>query len=87
MSIALSLTEEVERYVKNGGEISKLPIEVPRTRKIDEISKVLFFPVQHKFYARNTGISVKRIKALSKNMGDIKDSEIDAIWAFILSRR
>lgn len=81
------LINGVMSYVEDGGEITDMPNDVSRAKKLKEISKVLFYPAQHKFYARNTGVGLVRIRKLSKSVGDIKDTEIDALWAFLQSRK
>ncbi len=82
-----NLINGVVSYVKEGGAITEIPNDVAKAKKLEEISRVLFYPAQHKFYAKNTGLSLGRIRELSKSMKDINDTEINAMWAFIQSRK
>jgi hypothetical protein len=81
------LIKGVEGYVVTGGEIKEVPVDAQRSAKVAAISKVLFFPAQHKFYAKNTGLKIDRLRQLKRSIGDITDREIDAMWAFMESRK
>ncbi|WP_288382306.1 hypothetical protein [uncultured Acinetobacter sp.] len=81
------LETDMCKFLQNGGVVETLPSDHLKGAMKQEIRRILYFSVHHRFYAINSGVPLSRIKKINRNINEIKDVEIAKLWAFIQSRQ
>lgn len=80
------ISVDLAAFIKNGGKIETVISNESRSKKEKLVKSHLFFSVHHPFYAKNTGFSVARLKAIQRTPSHASDEELETLWVYFRSR-
>lgn len=80
------LEKDIKEFLDGGGSIEEVISDEKRSKKEKLVKTYLFFSVHHPFYARETGISVPRLKAIQRTVSSASDEELETLWVYFRKR-
>lgn len=80
------LNDDLKEFIDNGGKIKELPSTDSRYKKQRLVRRSLFYSVHHPFFAKATGLTLKRIKEIHLNVRNATDAELELLWVFFRKR-
>lgn len=84
--IRIQLETDIQGFLDIGGEIKEIISNEHRSKKEKLIKTHLFFSVHHPFHAKNTGITLPRLKAIQRTISCASEEELETLWVYFRSR-
>lgn len=77
---------DTKKFLDAGGKIKEIISNERRSKKEKLIKNHLFFSVHHSFHAKNTGITLPRLKAIQRTISCASEEELETLWVYFRSR-
>ncbi len=76
----------IAKFLKNGGVITPVISNEQRSKKESLVRRHLFHSAHHSHYAKETEISVPRLKAIQRTPSHASDEELETLWVYFRAR-
>ena len=80
------LNQDIEKFIKNGGQVTELPDNEIRYTKEKVVRRGLHYAVHLPRISKDTGIAEVALKSLRRSMNNIKDCQLNTLYDYFKDR-